>query len=175
MPRSWYDGTTWAAKASLISTRSMSPMVMPAWASARRVASTGPSPMISEERALTPVATIRASGVIPSSAAHVSDMTTTAAAPSLSGQQLPAVTTPSGRKTGLSCDTASRVTPARGPSSADTTVPSGVVTGVISRCQNPSASAFSARFWERTPNSSSSSRLRPRSVATFSAVWPIAT
>ena len=75
--------------------------------------------MISGERALTPVATIRASGVSPSSAARVSDMTTTAAAPSLSGQQLPAVTTPSGRKTGLSRETASRVTPARGPSSAD--------------------------------------------------------
>ena len=107
---------------------------MPAWASARLVASTGPRPMISGESALTPVATIRASGVRPSSAALVSDMTTTAAAPSLSGQQLPAVTTPSGRKTGLSCETASKVTPARGPSSADTTVPSGVVTGVISRC-----------------------------------------
>ena len=57
--------------------------------------------MISGERPLTPVATIRASGVRPSSAARVSDMTITAAAPSLSAQQLPAVTTPSGRKTGL--------------------------------------------------------------------------
>ena len=130
--------------------------------------------MISGDRALTPVATIRARGVMPSSAALVSLITTTAAAPSLSGQQLPAVTTPSGRKTGFSPETPSRVTPARGPSSALTTVPSGVVTGVISRAQKPSALAFSARFCERTPNSSSSRRVRPRRVATFSAVWPIA-
>jgi hypothetical protein len=66
------------------------------------------------------------------------------------------------------------VTPGRGPSSVLTTVPSGVVTGVISFAQKPSAIAFSARFWLRTPNSSSSSRVRPRSLATFSAVWPIA-
>ena len=85
------------------------------------------------------MATIRASGVRPSSAALVSDMITTAAAPSLSGQQLPAVTTPSGRKTGLQLRDRLEVTPARGPSSAETTVPSGVVTGVISRAQKPSA------------------------------------
>ena len=66
------------------------------------------------------------------------------------------------------------VTPARGPSSAETTVPSGVVTGVISRAQKPSLIAFSARFWLRTPNSSSSRRSSPRSRATFSAVCPIA-
>ena len=118
--------------------------------------------------------TIRASGVMPSSAALVSLITTTAAAPSLSGQQLPAVTVPSGRNTGCSVATFSSVVPARGPSSAATTVPSGSVTGVMSRCQNPSASAFSARFCDRTPNSSCSARVTPRSSATFSAVWPIA-
>ena len=63
--------------------------------------------MISGDRPVRPVETIRASGVRPSSAALVSDMITTAAAPSLSAQQLPAVTTPSGRKTGLSWETAS--------------------------------------------------------------------
>jgi hypothetical protein len=60
-------------------------------------------------------------------------MTTTAAAPSLSGQQLPAVTVPSGRNTGASPDTASIVVPGRGPWSVSTTVPSGIVTGTISR------------------------------------------
>jgi hypothetical protein len=45
---------------------------------------------------------MRASGVRPSSAALVSLMTITAAAPSLSGQALPAVISPSGRNTGLS-------------------------------------------------------------------------
>ena len=101
-------------------------------------------------------------------------MTTTAAAPSFSGQQLPAVIRPSGRKTGLSAATPSMVTPGRGPSSFSTTVPSGVVTGVISRCQKPSASAFSARFCERTPKASMSSRVTPLTWARFSAVWPIA-
>ncbi len=63
--------------------------------------------MISGDRPDTPVATMRARGVSPSSAARVSDMMMTAAAPSLRGQQLPAVTTPSGRKTGLSWEIAS--------------------------------------------------------------------
>src|ERR671937_2339463 len=97
--------------------------------------------MISGDRALTPVATIRASGVIPSDAALASLMTTTAAAPSFSGQQFPAVTRPSGRNTGLSAATASYVTPALGPSSFDTTVPSGSVTGVMSFAQKPFAIA----------------------------------
>ena len=130
--------------------------------------------MISGESAVTPDETIRASGVMPSSAALTSLITTTAAAPSLSGQQFPAVTVPSGRNTGFSAATFSSVVPGRGPSSADTTVPSGSVVGVMSRCQNPSASAFSARFCERTPNSSCCSRLTPRSPATFSAVCPMA-
>ena len=63
--------------------------------------------MISGERPVTPVETIRASGVRPSSLALVSDMMTTAAAPSLRAQQLPAVTTPSGRNTGFSSEIAS--------------------------------------------------------------------
>ena len=131
--------------------------------------------MISGLSAVTPVEMIRASGVMPSSRALVSLMMTTAAAPSLSGQQLPAVTRPSGRKTGLRPDTPSIVTPGRGPSSFATTEPSGRVTGVISRSQKPSAMAFSARFCDRTPNSSISSRLMPLICARFSAVCPMAT
>src|SRR3954462_13600437 len=102
--------------------------------------------MISGDNAVTPLDTIRASGVRPNARALVSLITTTAAAPSLSGQQLPAVIRPSGRNTGLSPATAWYVTPARGPSSVATTVPDGVVTGVISRAQKPPAIAFSARF-----------------------------
>src|SRR6185369_4330225 len=60
--------------------------------SARREASTGPRPMISGDSALTPVETSRAIGVMPSARARVSLITTTAAAPSLRGQALPAVT-----------------------------------------------------------------------------------
>jgi hypothetical protein len=66
------------------------------------------------------------------------------------------------------------VTPARGPSSFSTTVPSGNVTGVISRAKKPSAIAFSALFCDRTPNASMSSRETPENSATFSAVCPIA-
>src|SRR5512135_3559260 len=115
---------TWAANASLISTRSMSSMVIPARLSAWREASTGPRPMISGESPVTPVATILASGVMPSWAAFTSLITITAAAPSLSGQQLPAVTVPSGRNTGFRVATLSSVVPGRGPSSPLTTVPS---------------------------------------------------
>src|SRR5450755_3611396 len=122
----------------------MSLMAIPANDSARREAATGPRPMISGESADTAVETIRPSGVTPSSAALVSDMMMTAAAPSLSAQQLPAVTVPSGRNDGLSAASFSSVVPGRGPSSADTVLPSGSVTGVISRDQNPPAMAFSA-------------------------------
>ena len=50
---------------------------------------------------MTPDATMRASGVMPSCLALVSLITITAAAPSLSGQALPAVIVPSGRNTGF--------------------------------------------------------------------------
>ena len=80
----------------------MSPIDMPALASALRVASIGPSPMISGDSPLTPVATMRASGFRPSSCAFVSLVITTAAAPSFSGHALPAVTVPFGRNTGFS-------------------------------------------------------------------------
>ena len=90
---------------------------------------------------------MRASGVMPSSLALVSLMTTTAAAPSLSGQALPAVTVPPSRKTGLRSASPSRVVPGRGPSSLVTTVPSGRVTGMISRSKNPFSWDATARFW----------------------------
>ena len=111
---------------------------------------------------------------MPIALALVSLITTTADAPSLSGQALPAVTDPSSRKTGLRPDTPSRVTPGRGQSSAATTLPSYRVTGVMSRAQKPDAMAASARCWLRTANSSCSRRVMPVCWATFSAVCPIA-
>ena len=56
--------------------------------------------------------------------AFSSDITSTAAAPSLSGQALPAVTVPSGLKAGLSSPSFSTVVPGLGPSSCVTFVPS---------------------------------------------------
>ncbi len=120
--------------------------------------------MISGRIAATVEATIRAIGVRPSSRAFSSDITSTAAAPSLSGHELPAVTVPSGRNAGRSCASTSIVVPGRGPSSASTTVsgtsislPSlsvslwaGTVTGTISASKWPEARASTARFCEIT-------------------------
>ena len=63
--------------------------------------------------------------------------------------------------------------PGRGPSSVLTTVPSGMVTGVISLAKWPRSIASTARLWERTPQWSWSSRVIPVVWATFSAVWPM--
>ena len=123
---------------------------------------------------MTPDATIRASGVRPSAFAFVSLITITAAAPSFSGQALPAVIEPSGRNTGLSCARPSAVVPARGPSSFDTTVPSGSVSGVISSSKKPFSTLATARCWLSAANSSISWRVTPSNCTTFSAVWPIA-
>ena len=94
MPHSSRHGTTWAANASLSSSTSMSSIVMPACSSTFSTAGIGPRPMISGRIAATEEATMRARGFSPSSFARSSDITSTAAAPSLSGQALPAVTVP---------------------------------------------------------------------------------
>ena len=70
--------------------------------------------------------------------AFVSDMTSTAAAPSLSGHELPAVTPPSPNASGSS-ESFSSVDEARGPSSLATSLPSWSVTGTISRSKKPSS------------------------------------
>jgi hypothetical protein len=92
----------------------------------------------------------------------------------LSGHALPAVTVPPGRNAGWSVASFSSVVSGRGPSSALTSVPSGAVTGVISRSKKPFFWASTARCWERSANSSISSRVTRSASATFSAVWPIA-
>ncbi len=111
---------------------------------------------------------------MPSSRARVSLMTTTAAAPSLRGQLLPAVTSPSGRNAGLSSSSFSTVVPARGPSSTRTSVPSARVSGLISISKNPFSCDATALCWDRAANSSISWRLTFSSSRTFSAVWPMA-
>src|SRR5664280_2197270 len=174
MARSLAGGVTWGAEGSVISTQSMSSMVMSARARVWRIASTGPRPMISGLRPDTPLATMRASGVMPSSRALVSLMTTTAAAPSLSGQALPAVMVPPSRKTGFRPASPSRLVPGRGPSSFVTTSPLGVMTGMISRPKKPDSWDATARVCDCRANSSCSSRLTCLNSATFSAVWPMA-
>ena len=80
----------------------MSEMVIPARSSTAFTAGIGPRPMISGRMAATEEATMRARGFRPRFAAFSADITSTAAAPSLSGHALPAVTVPPGRKAGLS-------------------------------------------------------------------------
>ena len=74
---------------------------MPVWAKTFLQASMGPTPMIAGSTPLTAEPRIRASGLRPSDFAYSSSSMTTAAAPSLSGQELPAVTRPSSLKTGF--------------------------------------------------------------------------
>ncbi len=104
--------------------------------------------------------------------ARSSDMTSTAAAPSLSGHELPAVTPPPPNASGSSASFSS-VELGRGPSSLVTSVPSASFTGTISRSKNPSSCDFTASSWERWAYLSMSARLTSYFLATFTAVRPI--
>jgi hypothetical protein len=187
IPSSCLQGTIWAAKASLISITSMSSIVIPACSSTPFTAGIGPRPMISGRIAATKEATMRARGSRPSSLARSSLMTSTAAAPSLSGQELPAVTVPPSLKAAFSPARTSMVVPGRGPSSlvivpasTSTWLPSlsasvaaGVSTGTISLSKWPESRASTARFWDTTAHSSWASRETWQRSATFSAVSPM--
>ena len=114
--------------------------------------------MTSGSSPVTAVAMMRARGCTPSARAFSSDMITSAAAPSFSGHELPAVTFPPGLKAGSSCASFSIVEEGRGPSSAATTVPSSFVYGAISRAKKPDSCAATARSCERCAKRSMSSR-----------------
>ena len=133
-----------------------------------RTASIGPTPMISGSTPDTLEAMMRARGVMPSSRARSADITTTAAAPSLSGHAFPAVTRPRGLNAGSSADSFSNVDERRGPSSAAT--PSH---GVTSRAKKPESCAATARSCDCCAKRSMSSRETSQRSATFSAVSPI--
>ena len=86
---------------------------------------------------------MRASGVRPRAVASASDITTTAAAPSLSPGALPAVTVPVGVKAGLSAASVTGVVSSRTASSRSTMVGepffAAIVTGRISSAKAPLA------------------------------------
>ena len=107
--------------------------------------------------------------------ARVSDMISSAAAPSEICEELAAVTTPSGLKDGARAAIFSRFTGTRTPSSVSNTLPSASVSGAISRLKRPSAMARPARSWLWAANSSSSSRLMPHCSAIISAESPCGT
>ena len=83
--------------------------------------------------------------------AFLRDVTTTALAPSLSAEALPAVTTPPSLKNGLSFAIDSRLASRRGHSSVSTTTGSplrcGMTTGTISSLKRPLSMAATALRW----------------------------
>src|SRR5258708_6597570 len=175
-PRSLLTAQACAAKASLASIRSRSPMLQPAFFSAAREAGIGPVPMILGSTPAWPHETIRPSTFLPSLAACFAVISTTAAAPSLIPEALPAVTVPSFSNAGLSLAIESSVAPWRGYSSVSTTMSplrDLMVTGTISSLNLPAFCAASALFCEPTENSSCCERVIWYCRATFSAVLPM--
>jgi len=126
---------------------------------------------------MLPEETKVASARSPRRFASPASIRTSAEAPSLSGEAFPAVTVPSAWKTGFRRPSDSRVESARGPSSELTVIASpfrcGIATGTSSASNFPARWAATARWWERSANSSWSSRLTSYLAATFSAVSPI--
>jgi hypothetical protein len=100
-------------------------------------------------------------------------VTSTTAAPSVSGDDVPAVTTPSGRNAGLRFASASAEVAGRMQPSASITSPDARRTGTISPASRPSARAAAALRCDSTANASWSARLTFQRCATFSAVSPI--
>ena len=180
-------GTICAANASLISTTSMSIIDMPVFFSSCSIAGIGPRPMTSGRIAATVEATIRARGLKPAAVAFSSLITSSAAAPSLSGQALPAVTVPPSLNTGFSDASFSSVVPgARAVVLGDDRLGHvdlvALPVDVFVRrhghrddllVEVPDSCAATARVWEMSAHSSWASRLTFRSSATFSAVMPI--
>ena len=117
--------------------------------------------------------TYRPRGSRPSDASASSLTSSRAAAPSLSGEELPAVTVPPARNTGLSAASFASDVSARMPSSASTTHRRRA-TGRSSAAKSPRAVAAAARWWLRSANASCRSRSMPCRAATSSAVSPIA-
>ena len=130
----------------------------------------GSTPAVAQEA-------MRASGSMPRFSASSAVISTTAAAPSLRPEALPAVTVPSLEKAGLSFCIASMVAPWRMYSSLSTTTsPLRVLTvkGAISSLNRPAFCAASALFWrgERELVLLLAGDL-PLASATFSAVVPM--
>ena len=132
---------------------------MPARSSTLPIAGIGATPMYSGSLAAVAAVMIRARGFSPSSFALSADMISAAAAPSLSGHELPAVTPPPPSNASGSWESFSSDEQARGPSSFSTSVPSGSVTGAISRSKKPSSCDCTASSCERWAYLSMSARL----------------
>ena len=178
-PSARSEASACAANASFSSITSISSMVSPARASAFCDAGTGPMPIVRGSTPATAVETMRAIGVNPCALAPSSEQTNNAAAPSLSPDELPAVTEPlpSVRNAGFSLASPSAVESARMNSSVVTCLGSpffcGIATGTISSPNRPASRAAAAFCCDRSANASWSARLMPCCSATFSAVCPM--
>ena len=122
----------------------MSARLRPLLSRALRVAGIGAVSMMTGSSAASTAVCTRATGVRPSSAAFSLVVISSAAAPSLICELLPAWITPSGRNAGLSLAMLSSVPPRRTPSSVSTTVPSSSFTGAICPANRPSSIAAAA-------------------------------
>ena len=175
-PSSFSTHRLWAAKASLDSTRSRSATVQPAFSSALRDAGIGPVPMMAGSTPALAQERMVARGSRPRALASSADMSTIAAAPSLSPEALAAVTEPSLVKAGRSFSIDSSVAPWRMYSSLSTVTSPflpAITTGTISSSNFPDVWAASALCWLARAKASWSARLIWYFSAMFSAVWPM--
>jgi hypothetical protein len=145
IPSSRQQASACVAKASFISTISVSSIDSIARASGFLVDSMGPSPMTPGEQPETAKLTIRARGVRPRRTRELSPRTRTAAAPSVIGDDVPAVTVPPALKAGFSSASFSKDVAHTHPSSL--TTPAPVSTGAISAAGRPFLCAFIALVW----------------------------
>ena len=122
----------------------------------------------------TAIETMRAVACRPCLRANSSLVTSTADAPSVSGDEVPAVTTPcSGSNTGFNDASASTVVPGRMQPSSAITSPPAVAIGTISSFSKPLARAAAAFWCDWKASSSWSARDTSYLRAMFSAVSPM--
>ena len=119
--------------------------------------------------------TIRACGESPSSFTLAAEPTSKAAAPSLMLDALPAVTVPSGLKTGFKARSFTSSNFA-GPSSIENVAVlprQATSTGTISSSEKPRMTASRACVWLRTAKSSCTCLVKPNFTAHWSAKLPM--
>ena len=162
---------TTEAKASLTSIRSKSSIPRPVRSSSLRVAGIGPVSMMTGSTPTVTWSTTRARGRRPRRSAAGRLASRTAAAPSESCEDVPAVMRPSGLNGVLSCASDSRFVSGRIPWSVST-VPCGVSIGTVSRSKRPSSVAAAARACDVTASWSISRREISHCSAMRSALRP---
>jgi len=159
----------------------MSSFVRPAFANTFGIATPGPIPIISGGTPTTVYAiNLPIIGNLSFSATDLLAKST-AAAPSVVYEELPAVVIPSFLKAGFNLDNPSKVVSFLIPSSLSTVISFTsplsflilVLTGTISSLKRPVSYALAAFSWEWTENLSKTSLFIPNLSQTFSEVWPM--